>query len=93
VADRGSFVRVDDPRVEVTHLAQETNGELIVHLQSHGADRITTHVTFTGMAIKRAWFASFTGTDVEELPLLDNAVAVSIDAGALNRVRLLLGGD
>jgi len=93
LGERGSFVTIDDPRVEVTHLAQETNGELIVHLQSHGADRITTHMTFTGMAIKRAWFASFTGTDVEELPLLDNAVAVSIDAGALNRVRLLLGGD
>ncbi|MDQ3657371.1 MAG: alpha-mannosidase [Chloroflexota bacterium] len=93
LADRGSFVSVDDPRVEVTHLAQETGGELVVHLQSHGSDRVTTHMTFAGMAITRAWFASFTGTEVEALPLRDNAVTVTVDAGALNRIRLELSGD
>lgn len=91
LADRGSFVSVENPRVEVNQLSQNIDGELIVHLESHASERVTTNVSFTGMTVTRARFASFLGTDIEEMPLRHGSVTIGIDAGALNLVRLHLG--
>ncbi len=93
LADRGSFVTVDDPRVEISHLSQTGNGELTAHIESHASDRVSTRVAFAGIAVARAWSANFLGVDVEELVPRNNAVTVTVAAGSLTRIRIQLGGD
>ena len=83
---------VEDSSIEVTHLSHDTDGKLDIHLESHAQNRVMTRVTFSGMTTSRAWFTSFMGTGEQELPLRDNAVTVTIDAGALTRIRIETGG-
>ncbi len=89
--DRGSFVTVDDPRVEVTHLSANGDGNLTVHLESHADLAVNTQVTFSGFSISGALVTNFVGANAEALDLVDGGVTIQMNAGELKRVRLQLG--
>ncbi len=89
-ADRGSFVEIDDPAVEITHLSTGPNQELIVHLQSHAPDprevRLTAHVG----RIASASIARSIGTPYADIDVRENSVSATIRPGELRRVFLVL---
>jgi hypothetical protein len=88
--DRGSFVTVEDGRIEVTHLANGANGELVIHLESHASELVTTRLSFDGIRIDSAASATFLGTSEEEIDVRDNGIAVTIAPGAIQTVALRL---
>jgi hypothetical protein len=88
--DRGSFVTVDDSRIEVTHLSAGADGELIVHLESHADSTVTTRLTFAGISIEAAQATTFLGTDAAALGVAGSGVTIDVAAGELKCLRLRL---
>ena len=88
--DRGSLLEVDDPRVEVTHVAADASGEVVLHLQSHAIDPVRVRVEAPLLPIDRAVATSFIGANPSALEVTAGGVAVDVAPGALTCVRLAL---
>jgi hypothetical protein len=89
-ADRGSFIDIDDPAVEITHLSTGLDQQLVVHLQSHATEprdvRITSHIA----PIASASIARSIGEPYADLDTQGDTVIASIRPGELRRVLLTL---
>jgi hypothetical protein len=85
--DRGSLLTVDDPNVEITHLAADGD-EVVAWLSSHASDPVTTRLVVNGFDIQDATAATFLGKDRVTLDIANGAVTVVVAPGALQTVRL-----
>jgi hypothetical protein len=85
---RGSFVSIDDPRIELTHLSTNHAGSLVVYLESHANESVDARLTLPGIEVSSARCASFLGTDATDAPVVDNGVSVTIAAGEIRTVVL-----
>lgn len=86
--DRGSFVEVDHPEIEVTHLSTGDDGKLQVHLESHARERVRTRVGFSGITVISVTVASFLGTNRESARIRANGLTVTLNPGELKLIRV-----
>jgi hypothetical protein len=82
-ADRGSFVTVDSPLVEVSHLAPARDGGVAVFLYSLAAEPIETRVDITGLPFSSALAGTFLEANLEPAQIDGQSVRVTIEAGEL----------
>jgi hypothetical protein len=89
--DRGSFVESADLRVEITHLAAEPDGTLVVSLTSHAPESIIATLTFGALHVASAESATFLGEHRTAVAVNGTSLDVELRPGALQTVRLTLG--
>ena len=87
----GSFVAVDDPRVEITHLTAENDGTIVVWLESHATEPVAARVSVAAIDVARAVGASFLGSAREALDVVDGAITIRVDPGAIRQLRVTTG--
>jgi len=86
--ERGSFVTVDDPRIEVVHLSSGVDGTIVANVESHTDEPVTTRLTFAGLTVESAEAATFLGTNAQPVDVTGNGVTVEVAPRALQTVRL-----
>lgn len=89
--DRGSFVSVDHPAVEVSHLAPSRDGkQLAIHLVSHASEPVETHLHVGHLPITSARIGTFLETDLQDVMSDDGTLTISIAPGQLAVVTLAM---
>ncbi len=90
VPDRGSFASVSHADVEITHLAPNGDGGIVVHLVSHAPEPVMTTVTFDNLDVTAARVGTFLGTAMREAELVDGTLALDIAPGEIRTLALTL---
>jgi hypothetical protein len=89
-ADRGSFIEIDDPTVEITHLSTGPDQELVIHLHSHAIEARNIRLKAHLARIASASIALSIGDPYADLDIQGDTIAASIRPGELGRVFLTL---
>lgn len=90
--DRGSFVAVDDPAIEVSHLSTAREGSgLAIHLVSHADELIEMNLHIAHLPVTGARVGSFLETEMAETTVADGAIRVQIAPGEMKTVVLTIG--
>ncbi len=90
---RGSFCAVDQPEVEITHLAPSRRGHhLVAFLASNAAAVTEVTVSFGLLPVARAWVGTFLERRLEEAVIAGNAVRVRLHPGDYLSLSLDLQG-
>lgn len=80
---RGSLCTVDDPAVQITHLAPSRRGhDLVIFLASQAEEIREVQVAFGLVAVSRAWRGSFLERNLQPLSIDANAVKIMLEPGA-----------
>jgi hypothetical protein len=82
-ADRGSFVSVENPLVEVSHLAAARDGGVAIFLYSNADDAIETTVEINGLPVEFAAVGNFLEDGLSPVSFSGRNVRVAIRAGEL----------
>jgi hypothetical protein len=90
--DRASFIHVDHPAIEVSHLAPSRTGRgLTIFLVSHANEPVETVVTISHLPVRGARVGTFLETDLVDVPVEDGAVSVTLAPGAMRTLVLRTG--
>jgi hypothetical protein len=90
---RGSFCAVDNPDMQISHLAPSRRGhDLVVFLASNTGEA-EAWVSFGLLPVSRAWLGSFLERDLQEIPVTANAVQISLEPGVYVTLSLDLHGS
>lgn len=88
VPDRGSFVTVANPEIEITHLAPTGDGGTVLHLESHASRPVTTTVAFGILEASSARIGSFLGTGMRVAEIRDRRIELDIAPGEIRTIAL-----
>ncbi|HEU0163547.1 MAG TPA: hypothetical protein VFQ54_00810, partial [Thermomicrobiales bacterium] len=87
--ESGSFLTLDHPAVQITHLAPARDGSGIAVFLYSLADRtMTAEIAITRLPVTAARTGSFLETDFEEVPLANGRIEVTIGPGEFKSVVL-----
>lgn len=83
LGDRGSFVTVADPLIEVSHLAPARDGGIAIFLYSNAGETVETDVEINGLPFSSAQVGNFLEDGPSPAIVDGGSVRVSIAAGEL----------
>lgn len=80
---RGSFCAVDDPDIQITHLAPSRRGHDLVLFLSSVADEVReVHVSFDLFPVARAWHGTFLERNLQAVSIDANSAKIMLEPGA-----------
>ncbi len=86
--DRGSILSVEHADIEITHLAPDGVGGIVVHLVSHAPEPTTTTVVFGALDVKAARVGTFLGTEMRDAEVRNGRVELEIVPGEIRTIAL-----
>ncbi|HYH11414.1 MAG TPA: glycoside hydrolase family 38 C-terminal domain-containing protein, partial [Thermomicrobiales bacterium] len=90
--DRASFVSIDHPEIEVSHLAPSRHaGDLTVFLESHASEPAEAAVTLAHLPVLGVRTGTFLETELEDVPIEQGVVRVRVAPGELRALVLTIG--